>query len=634
MKKLYLLVSIVLFFLGSILAQAPEGMNYQAVVRDNTGAIVPNRNVSLRLSILKGSPTGAVAYSEYQTDSTNTFGLISLVIGSGTQIGGNTFSSINWGDSSYYLYVEIDENGGFNFHGAGTSQLVSVPYALYAKTSGNGGGGTTGATGPTGPTGNSGNPGNTGATGPTGTGGGATGPTGPTGPSGATGSGGGSTGPTGATGANSTVPGPTGPTGPSGSIGPTGSTGANSTVPGPTGPTGPTGSGGGSGWNLTGNVGTNPITNFIGTSDAQDLVFKTNNTTGMVLRQNGSLYFYPADNLFLGDSSGPSNSGSSNTGIGSYALYSNSTGSSNTALGNSPLWKNTSGSYNTAVGYVANGYNTTGNWNAALGYEAFSTNTTGSSNTAVGAFSLSSNVSGNGNTAVGYNSAQLSTGGNNAAFGTNALQNSTTYGGNTAIGAYTLTTNTTGGNNTGLGANADVSSNNLSYATAIGNGASVNSSYKVRIGSSSVTVIEGQVNWSYPSDGRFKFNINENDVVGLDFIRRLRPVEYNFDTKKFDEFLMKNMPDSVRSKRMAGQDYKESSSIRQSGFIAQEVEEAMKQSGYDFNGLHRPLNENDNYSLSLGQFVVPLVKAVQEQQRQIEELQKQNQILFQLLEKK
>lgn len=619
-----LILSFFLFcFVVSTNCQVPEGVSYQTVIRNSsTGTIIPNHNVSLRMSIIRGSSTGSIVYSEVHSATTNVLGLVNLVIGKGTVLNGS-FSSLVWGDTTYFLQVDIDMAGGSTFTTMGTTQLMSVPYALYAKTSGNGG---NGSTGPTGATGN---------TGPTGSGGGSTGPTGTTGsqgPTGPTGVGGGATGPTGITGPQG-IQGFTGPTG-VGLQGATGPTGANSTIPGPTGPTGPTGTGGGNGWSLTGNAGTNATTNFIGTTDGQDLVFKTNNSKSMVLTQNGKLYFYPGDNLFIGDSTGPGNSGSGNTGIGGYALYSNTTGSYNTGIGNSPLWKNTTGSYNTALGYIANAYNTTGNWNAAVGYDAMSTNTTGASNTAVGAFALSANVTGNGNTSVGYNTLLYSTGGNNAAFGVNALQSTTTYGGNTGIGAYTLVTNTTGGNNTALGANADVNSNNLSYASAIGNGAIVNSSNKVRIGSSTVTVIEGQVNWSYPSDGRFKFNISETDIKGLDFINLLRPVAYNFDTRKFDEFLMKNIPDSIKAQRMTGQDYNASSSIYQSGFIAQEVEEAMKKSGYNFNGLHKPMDENDNYSLSLGQFVVPLVKAVQEQQKEIEELKKQNELLFKLIKQK
>ena len=97
------------------------------------------------------------------------------------------------------------------------------------------------------------------------------------------------------------------------------------------------------------------------------------------------------------------------------------------------------------------------------------------------------------------------------------------------------------------------------------------------------------------------------------------------------------MPDSVREKRLAHTDYTASESVRQSGFIAQEVEKAMKESSYDFNGLHKPADKNDNYSLAYSEFVVPLVKAVQEQQRMISNLSKENETLrkrLDLLERK
>jgi len=140
----------------------------------------------------------------------------------------------------------------------------------------------------------------------------------------------------------------------------------------------------------------------------------------------------------------------------------------------------------------------------------------------------------------------------------------------------------------------------------------VNASNKVRIGNTYATiVIEGQTAWTYPSDGRFKNNVTEN-VKGLEFIKKLRPVNYNFDTKKFDLFLMQNMPDSIKAARTQGIDYTTSENIIHTGFIAQEVEQAAKDCGYTFDGVHAPADGNDNYGVAYSQFVVPLVKAVQE----------------------
>jgi hypothetical protein len=168
-----------------------------------------------------------------------------------------------------------------------------------------------------------------------------------------------------------------------------------------------------------------------------------------------------------------------------------------------------------------------------------------------------------------------------------------------------------------MGSGADVASSALSNATAIGAGAVVNASNKVRIGNTTVTVVEGPVAYTF-SDGRFKTNVKEEDVKGLIFIKKLRPVVYNLDAKKITEFWTKNMPDSVRKKYM-NQDFTTATNIRQSGFIAQEVATAAKNVNYNFNGVHIPDNEDDNYSIAYSEFVVPLVKGMQEQQKMIED---------------
>lgn len=138
MKKIVLIAVLVL---GTHLvsAQAPEKMSYQAIVRNATGQLLTNQNVSVRVSVLQGSSAGTSVYSESVSGLTNANGLISLEIGSGTVLSG-TFSSINWGTNSYYLKTETDPAGGTNYTITGTSQLLSVPYALYAKSSGGGGG--------------------------------------------------------------------------------------------------------------------------------------------------------------------------------------------------------------------------------------------------------------------------------------------------------------------------------------------------------------------------------------------------------------------------------------------------------------------------------------------------------------
>lgn len=139
MKKIVLIAALAL---GTYMvsAQAPERMSYQAIVRNTSGQLLTNQNVAVRVSVLQGSAAGTAVYSERVAGTTNSNGLISLEIGSGTVLSG-TFSTINWGTNSYFLKTETDPAGGTNYTITGTSQLLSVPYALYSKSSGGGGGG-------------------------------------------------------------------------------------------------------------------------------------------------------------------------------------------------------------------------------------------------------------------------------------------------------------------------------------------------------------------------------------------------------------------------------------------------------------------------------------------------------------
>jgi hypothetical protein len=328
-------------------------------------------------------------------------------------------------------------------------------------------------------------------------------------------------------------------------------------------------------------------------------------------------------------------SGSGNTAIGFSALNANTIGTSNTASGNNALHNNTEGFNNTADGADALSGNTTGYLNTATGTTALNANTTGFYNTANGGNALKSNLGGVGNTATGaftlyantsgaYNSAHGSsalanntTGIDNTADGVNALAGNTIGNYNTAIGYGALQTNNTSNHNVAVGYYADVSADGLTNATAIGDGASVNASNKIRLGNGAVSVIEGNAVYTV-SDGRFKKNVAD-DVKGLAFINELRPVVYNFEAKKFDEFLHKNNA-ATFEKISSHLDYSEAEHSRKSGFIAQEVEEAAKKTGYDFDGVHVPQNDGDNYSLAYAEFVVPLVKAVQELSEKNDEL--------------
>jgi uncharacterized protein (TIGR02145 family) len=132
MKKIiYTFVALLLS--AGISAQAPQSFKYQAIIRDNAGDVMVNQNISLKISVLKGSILGSAQFVEVHSITTNEFGLITLEIGTGSLISGK-FSSIPWGSDSYFIKIEMDASGGTSFTEMGTSQLLSVPYALHAKT--------------------------------------------------------------------------------------------------------------------------------------------------------------------------------------------------------------------------------------------------------------------------------------------------------------------------------------------------------------------------------------------------------------------------------------------------------------------------------------------------------------------
>ena len=115
--------------------QAPQKMSYQAVVRNASNNLVVSLAVGMKISILQGSATGTAVYTETQNATSNANGLVSLEIGGGTVVTG-TFATINWANGPYFIKTETDPTGGTNYTITGTSQLLSVPFALYAATSG------------------------------------------------------------------------------------------------------------------------------------------------------------------------------------------------------------------------------------------------------------------------------------------------------------------------------------------------------------------------------------------------------------------------------------------------------------------------------------------------------------------
>lgn len=153
MKKFISSLAFLCLLGAHVFAQAPpEGISYQAVALDPdgreivgvdaSGAAIPDRQISVRFSIIPGSPTADAEYVETHKTNTDAHGLFSLVIGSGQRTGGTSgsFASVNWGSGAHFLKVEIDLDGGESYVVMGTQQMMSVPYALYAKASGSGGG--------------------------------------------------------------------------------------------------------------------------------------------------------------------------------------------------------------------------------------------------------------------------------------------------------------------------------------------------------------------------------------------------------------------------------------------------------------------------------------------------------------
>jgi hypothetical protein len=156
MKRFLLsLVAIAALSLSSF-GQSPEGFKYQAVVRDAGNLILSSQAVGMQLTIQQSSIGGTAVYTETFAPTTNAYGLVNLEIGSGTSA--DDFTTIDWANGPYFMETAVDVTGGTSYSVMGTSQLMSVPYALYANTSGNG-------AGPIGPQGPAGNDGATGATG-------------------------------------------------------------------------------------------------------------------------------------------------------------------------------------------------------------------------------------------------------------------------------------------------------------------------------------------------------------------------------------------------------------------------------------------------------------------------------------
>lgn len=408
MKKLLLLFTLIfnssLFICDSAVAQAPQQFNYQGVARDNGGNVLANQNIGLQMDIRQTTSSGLVVYSETHSVTTNNFGLFNIKIGNGSpQLG--TIGTIDWANGPYFVEASLDASGGTSYQSMGVSQLLSVPYALYAE---NAGGGTVGPTGPTGTAGTDGLDGATGATGPTG----------------ANGTNGvdGATGPTGANG----IDGLDGATGPQGATGPTGSDG-NDGVAGATGPTGPTGP-----TDYTILKDTDEDTKIqVEESADEDIIRFDMAGTEFFRMDSGRLELFNTGysiligeeaglnddfsnnhNVFIGLRTGKyMTNGSSNVAIGSLAMQEASAVYNNVAVGSASLEENLSGNDNVAIGNNSMNDRTSGDDNVAVGKSSLVKNS-GDGNVAIGKSAGAANENGDYNVFLGYRAGRVEDGSN------------------------------------------------------------------------------------------------------------------------------------------------------------------------------------------------------------------------------
>jgi trimeric autotransporter adhesin len=650
MKKLLTLFTFAIIA-NVLFGQAPSSFNYQAVIRDAAGAVKANANASIRIDLLQGSATGSIIYAESFTVTTNAYGLINLQIGKGNVISGS-FSSINWGNNSYFIAVSVDGTL------MGTSQLLSVPYALYAKESGgvksyndltdkptisyatqanlasgyqalqsNDGGGNNTAIGYFALRSNTSGSYNL------------------------------------ASGARALN---------------LNTTGTYNT---------------GVGYysisdNTTGEKNTSAgalslYSNTTGSSNtAQGFKALYRNTTGHsnVAIGIGALHkSISISNLVaIGDSALFNNGDDindpfyaiNNTAVGSKSLFSNTIGSSNTAIGTKSLTSNTSGSENTAIGYHSLYSNTTGVSNTANGHSALFSNTVGFDNTAIGFHSLYSNISGYRNTAMGYlsfydntsgksNNAvgcealrSNTTGNDNSAFGDAALLKNTTGKGNIAIGSYALSKNATGDKNVSIGYaslawNTSWDNTAIGYQALFANtvgfdnvamgvdalAANATGNGNTAIGKNSMAAhVTGNNNTALGFNANiydgvsnstaigYQATVTSNNKIVLGNATATTVGGYGAWSQYSDRRLKENIVYSnklglnfIAQLKPVSYNYTgDSNKRRRDGLIAQDVEQTLKTLGLEFSGLIVDDDKEKTLNLSYAELVIPLINAVQE----------------------
>lgn len=288
-----------------------------------------------------------------------------------------------------------------------------------------------------------------------------------------------------------------------------------------------------------------------------------------------------SDNVFLGFSAGRMNgAGKNNVFAGVNSGHANVTGSSNVFIGGGAGQTNSTGQNNVFQGALAGLLNVSGSTNVFTGDQAGLNNRTGNNNVFTGASAGWTNVGGANNAFYGASSGMLNAdASNNSFFGHLSGHKTVSGSDNVFVGQRSGAFNRLGSRNTLVGSGSDVAREDLTNASAIGQGAVASASNSVRIGNASVNLIGGAVAWSNLSDRRLKTDVQPSSR-GLDFVRKLQPVDYVLkDSGK---------PDT--------------------GFIAQDVESIDPA----FAGIHKPTHEGDPYSLAYTAFIPSLVKSIQE----------------------
>jgi hypothetical protein len=361
------------------------------------------------------------------------------------------------------------------------------------------------------------------------------------------------------------------------------------------------------GWKLGGNTFTSE--QKLGTISAHDIPIILNNVERLRIEQTGRIrpsHTGDLTQIVIGNNGGPLSSSGFRRSIfiGDAAGQSLSTYWRNIFIGSESGKLMTIGQYNCFMGAFAGTNILNGDRNTFIGDESGSQKTSGSDNTFIGMGSGLSNVTGSNNVMVGVQAGQQLEGNNNVVIGNIA---------------------------------GPTAQSTLNNTIIIGYDAIATTSNQVVLGNYTTTTGGGTVNWTTTSDGRIKKDINES-VLGLSFIKKLRPVQYKMDMDAFAKHY--EMPDSTR----LFESELEKAKITYSGFIAQEVESVANELNFNFSGIDKPQNTKSLYGLRYAEFVVPLVKAVQEQQEMIDAqkskisiLESENQLLkssLQLIEER